>query len=124
MDIEVYLYGYNMGDCMKYNYAEYVSLFKAIADQTRLNIVDLLSGGEMCACQLLDNFNITQPTLSYHMKILCDSGIVNGRREGSWMYYSINGAVIETISEFFVKIKAKTQKDDCIGKPSAPCNCK
>ncbi|MBC2723344.1 MAG: winged helix-turn-helix transcriptional regulator, partial [Desulfosporosinus sp.] len=61
---------------MKYNYADYVSLFKAIADQTRLNIVELLSSGEMCACQLLDNFEITQPTLSYHMKILCDSGIV------------------------------------------------
>ncbi|HBV87228.1 helix-turn-helix transcriptional regulator [Desulfosporosinus sp.] len=107
---------------MKYNYADYVSLFKAIADQTRLNIVELLSSGEMCACQLLDNFEITQPTLSYHMKILCDSGIVNGRREGAWMYYSINGAVMETILEFLVKIKSN--KDKCIGKPSDPCNCK
>ena len=106
---------------MKYSYAEYVSLFKAIADQTRLNIVDLLSCGEMCACQLLDNFKITQPTLSYHMRILCDSGIINGRRDGAWMYYSINGAVIETISEFLSEIKSN--KDKCISMSNDPCKC-
>lgn len=101
---------------MKYSYADYVPLFKAIADQTRLNIVDLLSCGEMCACQLLDNFNITQPTLSYHMRILCDSGIVNGRRDGAWMYYSINGTVIEDISEFLSNIRSKQDNCNCIGK--------
>ena len=107
---------------MKYSYAEYVSLFKAIADQTRLHIVDLLSCGEMCGCQLLDNFNITQPTLSYHMRILCDSGIVNGRRDGAWMYYSINGAVIENISEYLSEIKSN--KDKWISKCDDNCNCK
>jgi ArsR family transcriptional regulator len=107
---------------MKYNYAEYVSLFKAIADQTRLKIVVLLSCGEMCACQLLDNFNVTQPTLSYHMRILCDSGIVNGRRNGAWMYYSINDAVIETISEFLSEIKSS--KDKCMSKCDDNCTCK
>lgn len=107
---------------MKHSYAEYVLLFKAISDQTRLHIVDLLSSGEMCACQLLDNFNITQPTLSYHMKILCDSGIVNGRRVGAWMYYSINGAVIENISGFLSEIKSN--KDKCISKLNANCDCK
>jgi len=106
---------------MKDSYAEYVSLFKAISDQTRLKIVDLLSCGEMCACQLLDNFNITQPTLSYHMRILSESGIVHGRREGAWMYYSINGAVIEKISEFLFKIKSN--KDQCIGKSDENCHC-
>jgi len=107
---------------MKYSYAEYVSVFKAMADQTRLNIVDLLSCGEMCACQLLDNFKITQPTLSYHMRILCDSGIINGRRNGAWMYYSINGAVIETISEFLSEINSN--KDKCISKSDDNCKCK
>ncbi|EHQ91196.1 ArsR/SmtB family transcription factor [Desulfosporosinus youngiae] len=107
---------------MKYSYAEYVLLFKAIADQTRLNIVDLLSCGEMCACQLLDNFKITQPTLSYHMRILCDSGIVKGRREGAWMYYSINGEAIETIAEFISKIKSK--KDKSINQTSTDYDCK
>lgn len=107
---------------MKYSYAEYVSLFKAIADQTRLNIVDLLSCGEMCGCQLLDHFKITQPTLSYHMRILCDSGIINGRRDGAWMYYSINGDVIETISEFLAEIKSN--KDKCISNSNDTCQCK
>ena len=97
-----------------YSYAEHVTLFKAFADETRLKIVHLLSGGEMCACQLLDNFNITQPTLSYHMRILCDSGIVNGRRNGAWMYYSNNDAVIENIAEFLSEIKSN--KDKCIIK--------
>ncbi|KGP75805.1 ArsR family transcriptional regulator [Desulfosporosinus sp. Tol-M] len=106
---------------MKYSYAEYVLLFKAIADQTRLNIVDLLSDGEKCACQLLDNFKITQPTLSYHMRILCDSGIVDGRREGAWMYYRINGAVIENITEFLGKIKSNNEQ--CIRMSDNNCNC-
>jgi ArsR family transcriptional regulator, arsenate/arsenite/antimonite-responsive transcriptional repressor len=90
---------------MDYSYIQYVSLFKALSDQTRLKIVELLSGGEKCACQLLDNFNITQPTLSYHMKILCDSGLVRGRPEGQWMYYSNNDEVLENISTYFSEIK-------------------
>lgn len=106
---------------MKYSYAEYVSLFKAISDQTRLKIVDLLSCGEMCACQLLDNFSITQPTLSYHMRILCESGIVNGRRDGAWMYYCINGGVIEAISDFLIEIKSNNEQSSC--KLEDHCNC-
>lgn len=106
---------------MKANYAEYVALFKAISDQTRLKIVTLLSCGEMCACQLLNNFHITQPTLSYHMRILSESGIVNGRRDGAWMYYSINSAVIEKISEFLFEIKS--QKDQSNIKSEEKCNC-
>ncbi len=95
---------------MKYSYAEYVLLFKAISDQTRLKIVDILSGGEMCACQLLDNFTITQPTLSYHMRILCESGLVQGKRDGAWMYYRLDGDVVENISEFLFKIKSNTKQ--------------
>ncbi|MDA8229586.1 MAG: metalloregulator ArsR/SmtB family transcription factor [Desulfitobacterium hafniense] len=95
---------------MKYSYAEYVLLFKALADETRLKIIDLLSFGELCACQLLENFNITQPTLSYHMKILCDSRIVTGRRDGAWMYYSNNSEIIDNISEFLSVIKSDKTK--------------
>ena len=95
---------------MKDKYGEYVRLFKALADETRLKIVDLLSGGEMCGCQLLDHFNITQPTLSYHMRILCASGIVKGRRDGAWMYYSNIGAVIESLSEILCEIKSQNCK--------------
>lgn len=95
---------------MKYTYLEYIQIFKALADETRLRIVELLSEGERCACQLLENFNITQPTLSYHMKILCKSGIVVGRREGAWMYYQNNGKVIEEVARFLSEIEPEAAK--------------
>ena len=65
-------------------------IFKAFCDENRIRILQLLSDGEKCACKLLEEMNITQPTLSHHMKILCDSGIVEGRKEGKWMHYSIS----------------------------------
>ena len=65
-------------------------IFKAFCDENRIKILQLLSDGEKCACKLLEEMQITQPTLSHHMKILCDSGIVEGRKEGKWMYYSIS----------------------------------
>lgn len=68
-----------------------VTLFKALCDENRLQILRLLRSGEKCACKLLEEMKITQPTLSHHMKILCDSGIVTGRKEGKWMHYSISG---------------------------------
>lgn len=66
------------------------AVFKALCDENRIRILKLLTGGEKCACKLLDELSVTQPTLSHHMKILCDSGIVSGRKEGKWMYYSIS----------------------------------
>ena len=65
-------------------------IFKAFCDENRIRILRCLRTGEKCACKLLDEINVTQPTLSHHMKILCDSGIVVGRKEGKWMHYSIS----------------------------------
>ncbi len=65
-------------------------IFKALCDENRIRILRILQSGEKCACRLLEALNVTQPTLSHHMKILCDSGIVSGRKEGKWMYYSIS----------------------------------
>mgnify|MGYP003303427346 CR=1 FL=1 len=65
-------------------------VFKALGDENRIQILKLLHNGEKCACKLLDALNISQPTLSHHMKILCDSGLVEGRREGKWTHYSIS----------------------------------
>lgn len=67
-------------------------IFKAFCDENRIRILKLLATGEKCACKLLEEINITQPTLSHHMKILCDSGIVVSRKEGKWMHYSISPA--------------------------------
>ena len=68
---------------------ELVCIFKALSDENRIRILRLLRTGEKCACRLLEELNISQPTLSHHMKILCDAGIVTGRKEGKWIHYSI-----------------------------------
>ncbi len=65
-------------------------IFKALCDENRVQIFRLLQSGERCACKLLEAMELTQPTLSHHMKILCDSGLVVGRKEGKWIYYSIS----------------------------------
>lgn len=65
-------------------------IFKAFCDENRIRILKLLKTGEKCACKLLEEIDVTQPTLSHHMKILCDSGIVLGRKEGKWTHYSIS----------------------------------
>ncbi|HWQ79330.1 MAG TPA: metalloregulator ArsR/SmtB family transcription factor [Anaerovoracaceae bacterium] len=69
---------------------EYIRVFRAFTDENRVRILELLSKGEQCACILLEDLNISQPTLSHHMKILSDSGIVKSRPVGKWSYYSIN----------------------------------
>ena len=64
-------------------------IFKALGDENRIRILKMLSTGEKCACKLLEELKISQPTLSHHMKILCDAGIVTGRKEGKWTHYSV-----------------------------------
>lgn len=71
-------------------YNDTVRVFKAFCDENRLRILEMLRTGEKCACRLSDDLHITQPTLSHHMKVLCDAGIVQGRKEGKWVHYSIN----------------------------------
>ena len=66
------------------------AIFKAFCDENRIKIIKLLRSGEKCACKLLEEIQVTQPTLSHHMKILCDSGVVVGRKEGKWTHYSIS----------------------------------
>lgn len=65
-------------------------VFKAFCDENRLMILELLQTGEKCACKLLEDLNIGQSTLSHHMRILCDSGVVCARKDGKWIHYSIS----------------------------------
>ena len=69
---------------------EYLRVFKALSDEQRVRVLELLCEGETCACSLLEDLEISQPTLSHHMKILCESGIVRSRRAGKWNYYAID----------------------------------
>ena len=75
---------------MESKYFNNARVFKAFCDENRLIILEMLQSGEKCACVLHEKLKITQPTLSHHMKILVDSGIVSARKEGKWTYYSIN----------------------------------
>ncbi|HOD93556.1 MAG TPA: metalloregulator ArsR/SmtB family transcription factor [Clostridia bacterium] len=71
-------------------YKDQVKVFKAFCDEKRLQILGLLQSGEKCACVLMEQLGMPQSSLSYHMKILCESGIVDGRAEGKWTYYTIS----------------------------------
>ena len=66
------------------------AVFKAFCDENRLQVLSLLKEREMCAFQLQEELEIGQSTLSHHMKVLCQSGIVTSRREGKWTYYKIS----------------------------------
>ena len=74
-------------------------IFKAFCDENRIRIIKLLRSGEKCACKLLEEINVTQPTLSHHMKSLCDAEIVVGRKEGKWTHYSISEKGVKQAKE-------------------------
>jgi len=89
------------------NEKEIAVIFKAFCDENRVKILNILRSGEKCACRLLEALNVTQPTLSHHMKILCESGIVSGRKEGKWMYYSLSDDGLQRAQECIEFLKNK-----------------
>lgn len=107
---------------MSLNYEENSKIMKAVADANRLKIIDILSCGERCACDILEHFNFTQPTLSHHMKVLIDCGLVDSRKEGIWNYYSLNRSNCNKLVLFFMNLVTDTE--DCICKDKSKCECK
>lgn len=75
---------------MALSYQDQAKVFKALCDPKRIAILQLLRSGEKCACVLLDSLELTQSGLSYHMKVLCESGLVSSRPEGKWTHYRLN----------------------------------
>jgi ArsR family transcriptional regulator, arsenate/arsenite/antimonite-responsive transcriptional repressor len=71
-------------------FAKESKIFKALSEPVRLQIIDLISCGELCACEILDYIAISQSTLSHHMKVLIECGLVSNRKDATWMYYTIN----------------------------------
>lgn len=88
------------------NSNNYVEIFKALGDETRVNVIKILSKENKCACQILEAFDISQSTLSHHMKILVDSGLVNAKKEGKWVYYRINEDMFAELKLFFEPVEA------------------
>lgn len=71
--------------------------YKALGDETRLTIVNLLSEKEMCVCEIIDQLGLSQPAVSHHLKILKHAGILKDSKEGKWIYYSLNPEVFEEV---------------------------
>jgi ArsR family transcriptional regulator len=74
--------------------ARAAALFHALSDEIRLEVVALLLHGERCVCDLMDHLDMAQSRLSWHLKTLSDAGIISGRREGRWIYYSLNADAV------------------------------
>lgn len=102
---------------MENQYTENAKVFKAFCDENRLQILEMLQSGEKCACKLLENLNIGQSTLSHHMKILCDSGVVESRTEGKWTHYTIS----EKGSDYATKLLNTLTKQDTINASNNCC---
>lgn len=85
-------------------YKDDAKVFKAFCDENRLMILQMLTSGEKCACVLLEELSIGQSTLSHHMKILIDSGIVQYRKEGKWTHYSINQEGCKYAEDLLMKL--------------------
>ncbi len=102
---------------MNNQHIENAKVFKAFCDENRLWILELLQSGEKCACVLLEQLNIGQSTLSHHMRILVQSGIVSARNEGKWTYYSISAEGAIKVKDLINRLTTvDTEKFD-------RCNC-
>jgi ArsR family transcriptional regulator len=99
-------------------YVRDAKIFKAFCDENRLMVLESLRSGEKCACALIEILGIGQSALSYHMKILVESGIVSARQEGKWTHYSISEAgsarAIELLHEITTP-SGEQQEDICCG---------
>lgn len=103
---------------MLQQYKKTAKVFKALCDENRLMILEKLKNGEKCACDLLDELDIVQSTLSHHMKILVESGLVTSKKNGKWTNYSLSleGAQHAThlLNSFFKE--SLSQKEPCLCK--------
>ena len=92
---------------------ELALVFKALSDENRIRIVNYLWDGEKSARRLLAMMDISQSTLSHHMKILCECGIVNDRKEGKWHHYSLNSETLHGFKSFIETLSCVEKGDDC-----------
>lgn len=98
------------------NESDAALICRAMGDPNRLKIVQTLSDGEMCACRLLEKFEITQPTLSHHMKVLCQCGLVSARSEGKWNHYSLNCETLNEFKAFITGLTPCRESAGCVRK--------
>lgn len=92
------------------NRAKTAELCHALADETRLDILDQLKEGERCVCELTDALQAGQSRLSFHLKVLKDAGLIQDRPEGRWVYYAINADAVEELEELVASLKVMRKK--------------
>ena len=97
---------------MSSSYVKNAKVFKALCDEKRLKILEILQGGEQCVCKLFEPLGLPQSTLSYHLKILCESGIVEGRQEGKWTHYRISEEGRRAAADLLVRLTAVAEEDN------------
>ncbi|HET6231783.1 MAG TPA: metalloregulator ArsR/SmtB family transcription factor [Longimicrobiaceae bacterium] len=85
--------------------AQVARWFHALSDETRVRIVRMLAGGERCVCDLTGALDAAQSRLSFHLKTLKTAGLVTDRKEGRWVYYSLNPDALDAISAFAAEVK-------------------
>ena len=96
------------------------TIFKALCDENRIKIIRALQHGEKCACHLLEEINVTQPTLSHHMKVLCECGLISTRTEAKWSHYSLNCDQWTTFRDYIESIRCTCSTDN---KEKVGCCC-
>jgi ArsR family transcriptional regulator len=84
-----------------------VELFHALSDETRLQIIELLTKGERCVCELTDSLDAAQSRLSFHLRVLRDAGLVRDRKDGRWVYYELDPEVFEEAEALVTSFKPR-----------------
>lgn len=102
-------------------YKDLSNVLKVIADESRLEILDLLSCGELCACDLLAHFDFSQPTLSHHMKVLQDNDLVTYRREGNKKMYKLNSEALKAAGDYLGLIARDNSECVCRSMRKGEC---
>lgn len=97
------------------NYESLSLILKSLADPNRMKIVDVLSCGSLCACDLLEYFDFTQPTLSHHMKVLQKAGVVCVSKKGQWHHYSLREEFVVEFMESIQQLLVNNE-DNCVCK--------
>jgi ArsR family transcriptional regulator len=95
--------------------------FRALADPTRLRILELVARGEQCVCELAGTIDVPQPLLSHHLKVLRQSGFITSRREGRWKYYALNRERLEACVGNLEATLATYDESARLGRPGCAC---
>lgn len=85
---------------MKLSKENLAQIFKALGDPTRISIVEMLSVEEKCVCEIMEELEMTQPAISHHLKTLKQAGLIKDRREGKWIFYSLNHTEYKNLLDF------------------------